>query len=302
MNAKEHFSKIKSNLEILRNLNVNVPAGDYVCPLCLTSFSETDHNQLSEEDVPQASLGGERITLTCKNCNSNCGSQVDVHLLEALKAGEQKKFLPYTDRKVTVMADGKRLNAQLKIDESSDIHMVVDTKRNNPKVWDDFHNNILIPDVVVDIQDVPLKHKQERIEAAIIKNAYLLLFAKTGYTVLSHEYYDSFRNQILNPDITYLPIRLWTMQEVDCPDGVFLFDNKKLKGFFVVFTLTLQQRYKFVVFIPVPNTDYDEVKNELEAMGAGTPVVFQQFDENKDYITDIEAIKELRDWCGISEL
>jgi hypothetical protein len=59
MNAKEHFSKIKTNPEILRNLNVDVPAGDYAYPLCLTSFSETDYNRLSEEDVPQASLGGE---------------------------------------------------------------------------------------------------------------------------------------------------------------------------------------------------------------------------------------------------
>lgn len=301
MNAKEHFSKIKTNLEILRNMGINVPAGDYVCPLCLSSFSETEHNELSEEDVPQASLGGERITLTCKNCNSNCGSQIDVHLQEALKASEQKKFLPHTDRKVKVIVDGKRLNAQLMINESNDILMVVDTKRNNPIIWDDFRENLLLPDSLVDVQDVPLRHKQERIEAAIIKNAYLLLFAKTGFTVLSHEYYNCFRDQIKDPDKSFLPVRLWTMQNVACPDGVFLYENKGLKGFFIVFTLNLQQSYKFFVFIPAPNTDYDEVKNVLEGIGAGTRVMFQQFDANKDYITDGAAIKELRKWCGISE-
>lgn len=300
MNAKSHFSKIKTNLEILRGIGVEVPDGDYLCPECLTPFKENEISKLTEEDVPQASLGGSRITLTCRSCNSNCGSQIDVHLLEALKASEQKKFLPYTDRKVTVMADGKRLNAQLNIDESSNTFMVINTKRNNPEVWDDFLSNLLIPGLVVDVQDVPLKHKQERIDAAIIKNAYLLLFAKTGFTVLNHVYYDRFRNQILDPDKTYLPIRLWTMQMVDCPDGVFLYDNKGLKGFFVVFTLTLQQRYKFFVFIPVPNTDYEEVKIALEGIGPGKRVVLQQFDANKDYITDSATIKELRNWCGIS--
>ena len=300
MNAKSHFSKIKTNLEILRGLGVDVPDGDYLCPECLTPFKENEISKLTEEDVPQASLGGSRITLTCRSCNSNSGSQIDVHLLEALKASEQKKFLPYTDRKVTVIADRKRLNAQLNIDESGNTFMVINTKRNNPKVWNDFRNNLLIPGLVVDVQDLPLKHKQERIEAAIIKNAYLLLFAKTGFTVLSHMYYDSFRNQILDPDKTYIPIRLWTMQEVDCPDGVFLYDNKGLKGFFIVFTLTLQQRYKFVVFIPVPNTDYEDVKIALESICPSKQVMLQQFDANKDCITDSTAIKELRNWCGIS--
>ena len=300
MNAKSHFSKIKTNLEILRGIGVDVPDGDYLCPECLTPFKENEISKLTEEDVPQASLGGSRITLTCRSCKSNSGSQIDVHLLEAFKASEQKKFLPYTDRKVTVIADRKRLNAQLNIDESGDTFMVINTKRNNPKVWNDFRNKLLIPGLVVDVQDLPLKHKQERIEAAIIKNAYLLLFAKTGFTVLSHMYYDSFRNQILDPDKTYIPIRLWTMQEVDCPDGVFLYDNKGLKGFFIVFTLTLQQRYKFVVFIPVPNTDYEDVKIALESIGPSKQVMLQQFDANKDCITDSAAIKELRNWCGIS--
>ena len=89
------------------------------------------------------------------------------------------------------------------------------------KVWDDFRENKLVPNAIVDLQDAPLKHQQERVEAAIIKNAYLLLFAQTGFTLLSHSYYDCFRNVILNPDNNQLPVRLWTMQNVSCPDGVF---------------------------------------------------------------------------------
>lgn len=230
MNTKNHFSRIKTNLEILRRIGVKVPDGDFLCPECFSPFNEYEISKLTEEDVPQASLGGSRITLTCRKCNSNCGALIDVHLQEALKACEQQEFLPNTDRKVSVMVDGQRLNAKLEVGENKDLKLVVDTKRNNPKVWDDFRENKLVPNAIVDLQDAPLKHQQERVEAAIIKNAYLLLFAQTGFTLLSHSYYDCFRNVILNPDNNQLPVRLWTMQNVSCLDGVFMSEMRDLKG------------------------------------------------------------------------
>lgn len=301
MNAKKHFTQIKTNLEILRKMGVKVPDGEYLCPLCLTPFEESEFSKLTEEDVPQASLKGSRITLTCRSCNSNCGALIDVHLQEALKTREQQEFLPKTDRKVSVVADDQKLNAKLTVDENKNLQLLVDTKRNNPKVWDDFHNNKLKPDAIIDVQDVPLRHKQERIEAAIIKNAYLMLFAKTGFTVLSHDYYDIFRKEILDPDNFQLPVRLWTMQDVECPDGVFMSENEGLKGFFVSFTLSLKKNYKFIVFIPVPNSDYVKVKDSLNNIEAGGKIRLIQFDINKDYLTDEIMIKKLRDWCCIND-
>ena len=52
---------------------------------------------LTEEDVPQASLGGSRIILTCRQCNSTCGSEIDVHLYNAIKAREQR-FISTKDK------------------------------------------------------------------------------------------------------------------------------------------------------------------------------------------------------------
>lgn len=301
MNAKSHFSRIKTNLEILRRIGVRVPDGDYLCPECLSPFNEYEISKLTEEDVPQASLGGSRITLTCRKCNSNYGALIDVHLQEALKAREQQEFLPNTDREVSVMVDGQRLNAKLEVGENKDLKLVVDTKRNNPKVWDDFRENKLVPNAIVDLQDAPLKHQQERIEAAIIKNAYLMLFAQTGFTLLSHSYYDYFRNVILNPDNNQLPVRLWTMQNISCPDGVFMSENEGLKGFFVSFTLSLKKNYKFLVFIPLPKCDYDEIKKSLINIVPGKKIKLIPFDTQKDYLTDETVIKELRKWCGLDD-
>lgn len=301
MNTKNHFSRIKTNLEILRRIGVKVPDGDFLCLECFSPFNEYEISKLTEEDVPQASLGGSRITLACRKCNSNCGALIDVHLQEALKACEQQEFLPNTDRKVSVMVDGQRLNAKLEVGENKDLKLVVDTKRNNPKVWDDFRENKLVPNAIVDLQDAPLKHQQERVEAAIIKNAYLLLFAQTGFTLLSHSYYDCFRNVILNPDNNQLPVRLWTMQNVSCPDGAFMSENEGLKGFFVSFTLSLKKNYKFLVFIPLPKCNYDEIKNSLTNIVPGKKIKLIPFDIHKDYLTDEIVIKELRKWCGLDD-
>lgn len=301
MNAKSHFSKIKTNLEILRRIGVEVPGGDYLCPECLTPFKENELSKLTEEDVPQASLGGSRITLTCRKCNSNCGALIDVHLQEALKAREQQEFLPNTDRKVSVVVAGRKLNAKLKVEDSKNLYLEVDTKLNNPKILDDFRENILVPNAVVDVKDAPLKHKYERIEAAIIKNAYLLLFAKTGFSLLIHRYYDCFRNMILDPDNNQLPVKLWTMQNVACPDGVFMSENEGLKGFFVSITLFLKKSYKFLVFIPLPGCNYDVIKKSLTNIVLGKKIKLIPFDNRKDYLTNEIEIKELRKWCGLDD-
>ena len=124
MNTKNHFSRIKTNLEILRRIGVKVPDGDFLCPECFSPFNEYEISKLTEEDVPQASLGGSRITLTCRKCNSNCGALIDVRLQEALKAREQQEFLPNTNRKVSVMVDEQRLKAKLEVGENKDLKLV----------------------------------------------------------------------------------------------------------------------------------------------------------------------------------
>ena len=171
-----------SNLQYVKKNNCN---GDYLCPICLKEYSEQDvKNALTEEDVPQKSLGGNRIALTCRKCNSRCGSDIDIHLLNAITTREHRLFLPCSERKIRIEKDGQLLNANLQIDEDRTIKLLVDTKRNKPDTWIDFHNNILLPNEVVNVEDVPLKRNERRISAALLKNAYLLLFAKTGYTFL----------------------------------------------------------------------------------------------------------------------
>ena len=91
------------------------------------------------------------------------------------------------------------------------------------------------------------------------------------------------------------------MQNVSCPDGIFMSENEGLKGFFVSFTLSLKKNYKFFVFIPLPKCDYDEIKKSLTNIVHGTKIKLIPFDTQKDYLTDEITIRELRKWCGIKD-
>lgn len=60
----------------------NVPADRfYVCPVCLIAFGEETLalRFLTREDVPPKSMGGRKLALTCRRCNSAGGHDVDSH-------------------------------------------------------------------------------------------------------------------------------------------------------------------------------------------------------------------------------
>ncbi len=296
MNSKMYYINMHNNINRLKAYNINI-VGDYLCPLCMKAYKEENIKKIpTEEDVPQHSLGGSRIALTCRHCNSRCGYEIDIHLFNAIKASEQKQFLPDTKRKIRIKKDGQTLNAEMHVDNDRTIDLFVDTKRNNPKVWDNFHNNILLPNKLVDIEDLPLKKDERRIGAAIIKNAYLLLFAKTGYSFLYDAYYDDLRKQILNPDVYYLPDRLWTLQNLSVPDGIYLTQNNEYRGFFIIYTLKLKLKYRVCVLIPTPMVPYLSATKALEKIEANTSIKTLKLPDI-DYLTDKDAITRLRKWC-----
>ena len=296
MDKISYYNKIHNNIKKIREFNVDIQ-GDYLCPLCMKSFTEQEvRTILTEEDVPQASLGGRRVTLTCRQCNSTCGSEIDVHLYNAIKAREQRLFLPKTNRKITVKKESQRLNAELIVEDNKNIKLFINEKRNNPRVWESFHKNILLPDEIIDIADYPLKRDERRIGAALIKNAYLLLFAKTGYSFLTDSYYNILRLQIANPKVFYLPERLWAVQNISVGDGIYLTQDNRYRGFFVIYTLKLQQIYRVCVLILTPLTPFLCAVKELEKINAGTSLRILKLPD-LNYLQDSNAINRLRDWC-----
>lgn len=291
------FKKARHNLAILENVEEN-STPDYLCPLCMQPIAvENAKEVLTQEDVPQKSLGGQQIALTCRTCNSTCGANIDNNLLNWIKSIEQEAFLPGTDRAVTVYKNNKRLNAELKVGENKELSLYINTKRNDPRNWNDFHNNILLENNIVDIQNAKMKINGRRISAAILKNAYLILFARTGYTVLKDPFYDNLRRQIMDPIPYILPERLWTIQPINVRDGIYLTRDNRYRGFFIVYTLTLKSSYKVGVLIPTPKVDYHRACEELKKIGQGSIISVSALPYENDFFEDYASIKRLQNWA-----
>ena len=297
MNRQLFGSNMLNNLKILNGFGV-VDDAYYKCPLCMSQFSdETAMRLLTEEDVPQAALGGKRIALTCRHCNSTCGHTIDVSLINTIIAIENKYYLARTERNVNVLKEGKRLNAKLRIDTNRDMFLDIDTKRNNPKIWAEYKYNILLENAIMDLHDVPQKRNDRQFSAAILKNAYLLLFAQTGYTILSDSFYDRLRDQINNPQPFILPEGLWTLQNLTISDGIYLSKDNRIRGFFVVYTLTKVLRHRVCVFIPSPNVPYEAATFYLKQILPSSRVPIEKLFPYFDFLNNKEDIIRLRKWC-----
>lgn len=297
MEKMSYYNRLIKNLMISRDANSTSLPLDYVCPLCMRSFNlEVAKVELTEEDVPQNSLGGHPITLTCKQCNNKCGSNIDVHLLETIKGIEQRAYLPGTDRKVTIQNGDERLFATLKVGENKNMLLNINTKHNNPKTWELFHDKILFKDSVINLLDAPLKQDIRRFSAAVLKNAYLILFEKTGYTFLSDIYYDRLRQQIKTPDSYILPERLWTFQDVSVPDGIYLTRDNRYRGFFVVYSLKRIHSYRVCVLIPTPKVEYLVACMELSKIHSKSSIRVMPL-PHEDFICDEISVRKLYNWA-----
>ena len=298
MNKLDYYNRSLSNLSILKDVGIVSMHSDYICPLCMKNYSqEIAKQELTEEDVPQKSLGGQRITLTCKQCNNTCGTNIDVHLLESIKSIEQRAFLPGTDRTVHIEKGEGRLKATLKVGKDKEMFLNIDTKHNNPKTWSFYHENVLLEDSIIDIQDAPLKRDARRVSAAILKNAYLILFARTGYTFLSDHFYDRLRQQIMTPEPYILPERLWTFQNVSVPDGIYLTKDNRYRGFFVVYSLRQKHNYRVCVLIPTPKVEYLFACMELRKIDGKSMIRVIQLPDNMDFMCDKKSVKRLYNWA-----
>ena len=100
-----------------------------------------------------------------------------------LKQENSVCFLPKTNRKITVEKEKQRLNAELIVEDNKNIKLFINEKRNNPRVWEFFHNNILLPDEIIDIVDYLLKRDERRIGSALIKKCLFFTFCKNGILI-----------------------------------------------------------------------------------------------------------------------
>ncbi len=279
-----------NHLQLLRSNDIIDVEGEYICPICLKPFAKKDLKSLSLEDAPQESLGGKKIAITCKSCNNRCGYKIDVHLVNAIDIKEQQDYVPGSHRNIRAVHEETTINAKLNVHKDN-MELIVSEKNNNPLFVKSYVSGIK-PNSIITIKDKSVKAQRVEYSTALLKNAYIILFSRFGYTFFWDKFYDILRQQILDPTSESIPF-LWHLESLDLDDGIYF--SEDYDSFCVIFTLKRLEKHQFCVFIPTPRISFDQLAAKLEAYEPGSPIKFICKVET-DYLNNILNIKWLRDW------
>jgi hypothetical protein len=92
--------------------------GNILCPLCLREFGESDiEDNLTEEHVIPSSADGRITTLTCRLCNSVCGSEIDSHFARVFRIEEARQTGATIDARIKI-SNGVGSPAQVSFTEN----------------------------------------------------------------------------------------------------------------------------------------------------------------------------------------
>jgi hypothetical protein len=142
---KQLFNKFSNQLLLLKQHGIIdthfSSARPDLCPICLMEFTDTDlqnnsSNFLTLEDAPPHSLGGGKIALTCKRCNSGCGHNIDNHLTEIIRAIDASYFYKGSQRFGTITHEGEKLTVELTSQGDGTLKEYHRIKHNNPTLLD----------------------------------------------------------------------------------------------------------------------------------------------------------------------
>lgn len=292
---KPLYNKYITHIELLRNANILTEIdNDYICPICLRKFSKEQISALSLEDAPQDSLGGYKIAITCKDCNNSCGHNIDIHLVNFIKRLDEIDFIKGSTRRIVIPDNGRNINAMLEVGNNKELRVILPQKINNPQWLQEHISNIKEGDVI-NIKNQRVNIDMKKVSTAILKNAYIILFSNFGYSFLLDKHYDRIRAQIKNPS-RYIVPDLWTKQPINMQDGIYLSNDNRHRGFFIIYTCQYKtaRKHHFCCFIPTPLMPYEFAYHFFDEYQPNTPIYMQTI--NGDFLTDKKNITALNKW------
>jgi hypothetical protein len=283
-----NLNEIKSHPSI--SFNPDFENG-YICPLCFDVFFEKDllidsKNPLTLEDVPPKSLGGNPKILTCKECNSKSGHELDNHLLKRLNEIDARSFTPNSNYRTTFSRNGNKINGKIEVDDSGKLKLHFESKISNPREVRDFMSDVFPPrnylNPIFNLKEVPNKSKsktfnirlpeqsdERRAEIAILRVGYLLAFSILGNALLINGGLYKVREQILNPDKPILPHRFWINYEFPEENlGLNIISSpKELRCYLIVFNLiTKSKKRQYSIALPGPSSPGIDVYKNIESL------------------------------------
>lgn len=210
MTIRKLFKKSVKSLQSISDLQEEY----YLCPLCLRGFKEEAVNSdiLTFEHVPQKSIGGKKLLITCHKCNSEAGHKFegDLHKQQRIKSFIQAlagngEF----EGRIQLTLGGVKTNTNIQIGEEN-VRLVIPEKINNPNKREQQldHLHELVDKQTtghtfnIEAVDHFNKHK---VKISYLKSAYLAAFAALGYGYILRKELDIIREQIQNPEKKIIP-------------------------------------------------------------------------------------------------
>jgi hypothetical protein len=186
------------------NLSAFVPSlqNIFACPLCLGGFTQDtlESEGLTEEHIISRELGGKLITITCKECNSRGGAELDAHLVNEFRALDKISGLsdkPFRGR-VKVGDVKQDVGIYVSSGKSPRIQLLGDKKRTNPASLREIEHSLETEPGNIKFQ-LNFGYDRHRANVAKLRAAYLLMFRYFGYEYILHKNVERVRQQILAP-------------------------------------------------------------------------------------------------------
>lgn len=278
----------------------------YICPICLDPFSEDDleatsANRLTLEDAPPKSLKGSQIALTCASCNNGMGQDIDWHLKERLNELDFKDSIEGATQMGTSTLNGITVNGQLQVHKNGTKKMYLPKKKNNPELFQQYLSSIEKDrSQSPNFTPKPSRVDPKKLQIALLKTAYILMFQKFGYAFLFDKEYDRIRTQLRNPEKNVYPLKCWFNGPFpEDRTGILFIVEKGLESIFVLFKLeTKLSKRLFAVVLPLTTKPIEKIIEELERRFAkeGSFEMDMMIFDKDDYLRDIESIDLLLQW------
>ena len=146
MNSKErreillrkYIEEVKQFPNVFPNGYEDEGKGTFICPLCLRILNiallgEQVNNFITIEHIPPENLGGKPLILTCKDCNSTCGHDLDVYLRNEIEHLEHNYFNGAKGHYSKWFSrEGFEMNGIIREDVDGTIDIEIKNKLNSP--------------------------------------------------------------------------------------------------------------------------------------------------------------------------
>lgn len=281
----------------------------YLCPICLEEFTDihlednSKNNFLTLEDAPPNSLGGYKIALTCKKCNSSCGHKIDFHLTAMLRYIDESYFYKDSKHFRQIEYEGKLINVELVSNGNGALTAYHRTKLNDPSILDKFiyslKNRTIQP--ILNLAPSKINFEDQRINFALVKTNYIVTFAKFGYIFLLDKQYNCIRQQLLNPDQNIYPWTPFIKDQFPADAvGTYYIMNKGIESILNVFALTTEYSQTIIGgTLQLPQINIEEYSKRIDALKSPTNKIKidnRKYDPNADLFNDINQIRKILNW------